>query len=238
MRHLVAGRKLNRTSAHRQALLRNLAQSLFEHEQVRTTLPKAKELRRFAEKLITLARKAHGGDLAALQRLISKISDRAIIPDEHREAYQLMSTAGRHKVLRARTNRRHRSGEPRPGLSFTAESVIHRLVHTVAPRYADRPGGYTRIIKLATTRIGDSSSLAILQLVGSEKAQSRARASGTLARRKRAARRQELAKQLDQTAKPPAQRERPSKAKPDPEAEPPPQQPSSADAQQDQPAQP
>ena len=62
MRHLVAGRKLGRTSEHRKAMLRNLAQSLFEHRQVRTTLPKAKELRRYAEKLITLAKKANQGD--------------------------------------------------------------------------------------------------------------------------------------------------------------------------------
>jgi large subunit ribosomal protein L17 len=174
MRHLVAGRKLGRTSAHRRALLRNLAQSLVEHEQVRTTLPKAKELRRFVEKLITLARKAHEGDLAARQLLIKKLCDRGIIAEEHRESYDLMSDAKRGKVLRSRSGRRHRSGQPRPGLSFTAESVVHRLINTIAPRYADRPGGYTRIIKLATLRVGDGGEQAIVQLVGSEQAQGRA----------------------------------------------------------------
>ena len=90
-------------------MLRNLAQSLFEHEQVRTTLPKAKELKRFAEKLITLAKRAHGGDVAALRLLKSRLSDRAIIPADHREDYEYMSDAARNKVLRARSGRRHRS---------------------------------------------------------------------------------------------------------------------------------
>jgi len=201
MRHLVAGRKLGRTSAHRRALLRNLAQSLIEHEQVRTTLPKAKELRRFAERLITLARKAHQGDVAARQALVRKLCDRGIISAEHRETYDLMSEAGRHKVLRSRTGRRHRTGQPRPGLSFTAESVVHRLVNTIAPRYVDRPGGYTRIIKLATLRVGDGGQQAIVQLVGSEKAQGKARSSGTTVRRKRATSRQQAARDVLQPSR-------------------------------------
>lgn len=200
MRHLVAGRKLNRTSAHRKALLRNMAQSLFEHEQVRTTLPKAKELSRFAEKLITLAKKAHKGDLGSLQLLISRLCDRAIIASEHREAYESMSEAVRRKVLRSRSGRRHRSGQPRPGLSFTAESVVHRLVNTIAGRYADRPGGYTRVIKLAATRIGDNGAQAVVQLVGSEEDQGKARSSGTTGRRRRAAGRYEMAKRVARAA--------------------------------------
>ena len=85
MRHLVAHRKLNRTKEHRLALRRNMAQSLFEHGQIRTTLPKAKDLRPFAERLITLALKARSGSLAARQRLISMLGDRAVIPKEHQE---------------------------------------------------------------------------------------------------------------------------------------------------------
>lgn len=201
MRHLVAGRKLGRTSAHRRALLRNLAQSLIEHEQVRTTLPKAKELRRFVEKLITLAGKAHQGNVAARQLLVKKLCDRAIVSAEHRESYDLMSDARREKVLRSRSGRRHRSGQPRPGLSFTAESVVHRLINTIAPRYADRPGGYTRIIKLATLRIGDGGQQAIVQLVGSEQAEGKARSSGTTARRKRATSRQQAARDVLQPSR-------------------------------------
>ena len=201
MRHLVSGRKLGRTSAHRRALLRNLAQSLIEHEQVRTTLPKAKELRRFAERLITLAKKAHQGDVAARQALVRKLCDRAIISAEHRETYDLMSDAGRQKVLRSRSGRRHRTGQPRPGLSFTAESVVHRLINTIAPRFADRPGGYARIIKLATLRVGDGGQQAIVQLVGSEDGQGKARASGTTARRKRATSRQQAARDVLQASR-------------------------------------
>ena len=205
MRHLVARRKLNRTSAHRTAMLRNMAQSLFEHEQVRTTLPKAKELRRFAEKLITLARKAHGGDLAAVRLLTKKLSDRAIISADHREAYEYMNDASRHKVLRARSGRRHRTGEPKAGLAFTAESVIHRLITVVAPRFMDRPGGYTRIIHLERTRIGDNGEQAIVQLVGSEEGKGEARVSTDTARKKRAVRRYDLAKSLVKGGKPRAE---------------------------------
>jgi large subunit ribosomal protein L17 len=147
---------------------RNLAQSIFEHGQIRTTLPKAKDVRPFVERLITLARKAHGGDLIARRQLIRLMNDRAIIPDEHRAGYDVMSDAQRSRVLRARSGARHRTGAARGGLDFTAESVVHRLVNTIAPRYVDRPGGYTRIIKLPRTRIGDNGAQAILQLVGEE----------------------------------------------------------------------
>jgi len=182
-------------------MLRNLAQSLFEHEQVRTTLPKAKELKRFAERLITLAKRAHGGDVAALRLLKSRLSDRAVIPQDHREDYEYMSDAARNKVLRARSGRRYRSGDPKAGLSFTAESIVHRLVTTIAARYVDRQGGYTRIIKVARARIGDSGAQAIVQLVGSEAEKGDARASGTTARKKRSVRREELARSLSKPDK-------------------------------------
>jgi len=168
MRHLVAGRKLNRDSEHRRAMLRNAAQSLFEHGQIVTTLPKAKEVRRFAEKMITLAKKARAGDLAARRRLIAELGDRAIIPADRREDYELMTDGQRKKVLRAPSGRRWRAGEPKLGLEFTAESVVHRLIEVIAPRYENRPGGYTRIIRLASVRIGDAAPKAILQLVGEE----------------------------------------------------------------------
>ena len=168
MNHRRSQRKLNRTSAHRRAMQRNLAQSLFEHGQVRTTLPKAKDLRPFAERLITLAKRARGGNLNARRRIHSLMSDRSMIPADHREAYENLSDAKRHQVLVGRSGRYHRTGAPKGRLDFTAERVTHRLIETIAPRYEDRPGGYTRIIRLADRRIGDQSQLAVLQLVGDE----------------------------------------------------------------------
>jgi len=169
VRHRVRGRKLNRTAAHREALRRNLVQSLIEHGEVRTTVPKAKEVRSFADKLVTLAL---DGRLAARQRAIALLNDRAIIPKEHREEYDKLSDAKRAKVLRSRSGRRYRASTTRPGVKFTAESVIHRLFADIGPRMKKRnearncAGGYTRIIKLAERRLGDAGPLAILQWVG------------------------------------------------------------------------
>ncbi|MFH0981400.1 MAG: 50S ribosomal protein L17 [Planctomycetota bacterium] len=174
MRHRVAHRKLNRTPAHRLALRRNLAQSLFEHGSIRTTLEKGRDLQPFAERLITLAKKAAGGATAAVRlsarrRLHKLMTDRGIIPAEHRGAYEMMSDAKRARVLRSPSGRRHRTGAPKGRLEFTAESVTHRLIETIAPRYEGRNGGYTRLIRLSDRRIGDHAPLAVLQLVGDEK---------------------------------------------------------------------
>ncbi len=171
MRHCVQGRKLNRTASHRLALRRNLVQSLFEHGEVRTTVIKAKEVRGFAERLITLA---IDGSLAARQRAEALLTDRAIIPADHQEDYDRMSDAKRHKTLRARSGRRYRANVTRPGLKFTAESVLHKLFTDIGPKMKKRNetlrcgGGYTRIIKLAQRRLGDGGQLAILQLVDEE----------------------------------------------------------------------
>jgi len=160
---------------HRIALRRNMAQSLFEHGQITTTLPKAKNLRPFAERLILIAVRARSlqsndpaGALRARRRIAALLGDRAIIPKEHRGTYAAMSDAQRAKSLRMVSGRRFRTGEPRGRLEFTAESVMHRLVERVAAKFSDRPGGYTRIVRLSETRIGDSSPLAVLQLVGDE----------------------------------------------------------------------
>lgn len=171
MRHCVQGRKLNRTASHRLALRRNLVQSLFEHGEVRTTVIKAKEVRGFAERLITLA---IDGGLAARQRAEALLTDRAIIPADHQEDYDRMSDAKRNKTLRARSGRRYRANVTRPGLKFTAESVLHKLFTDIGPKMKKRnetlrcSGGYTRIIKLAERRLGDGGQLAILQLVGED----------------------------------------------------------------------
>lgn len=170
MRHAVSGRKLNRSSAHRVALRRNLVQSLIEHGEVRTTLPKAKDARSFAERLVTLA---IDGSLAARQRALALLNDRAVIAKDHQKEYDRMSDAKRQQVLRARSGRRHRSSTTKPGVKFTAESVVHKLFAEIGPRMRKRSesrgaGGYTRIIKLANRRLGDGSPIVILQFVGEE----------------------------------------------------------------------
>lgn len=116
MRHAKAGRKLNRTSSHRKALLGNMAEALIKHEQIITTLPKAKELRPFVEKLVTLGKK---GDLSARRRAAAQL----------------------------------------PGNDYTG-----KLFDTLAPRYADRAGGYTRVLK-AGYRYGDNAPMAVIEFV-------------------------------------------------------------------------
>jgi large subunit ribosomal protein L17 len=116
MRHKLGGRKLNRTSSHRKALFRNMAAALIKHEQIKTTLPKARELRPYVEKLITLAK--HGG-----------LSNR--------------------RLAHAR---------------LLDDAQLVKLFDVLAERYADRAGGYTRVIK-AGIRAGDASPMAVIELV-------------------------------------------------------------------------
>jgi large subunit ribosomal protein L17 len=195
MRHRITHKKLNRTSAHRRAMQRNLAQSLFEHGQVRTTLAKAKDIRPFVERLITLAKKARAGSQTARRQIHKLLSDRSIIPAEHREAYELMSDAKRAATLRFPSGRRHRTGQAKGRLAFTGESVTHRLINTVAARYEDREGGYTRLIRLAKPRVGDHGPQAIVQLVGEEESPGPVAKAGKTARRRRADARYALAVQ-------------------------------------------
>lgn len=186
MRHLVANRKLNRTTEHRHAMQRNMAQNLFEHGQVTTTLPKAKAVRPFCERLITLAKRAKAGNLPARRRIIQLLGDRAVIDSAHQEEYESMSLVKRKKVLRSRSGRRHRLGQASGGLKFTAESIVRRLIETVAPMFTDRNGGYTRIVRLGTGRPGDNSPRAVLQLVGQEESPGSVTRPEKVARRKRA----------------------------------------------------
>jgi len=134
MRHRVAGRRLNRTSEHRLAMRRNMVASLFEHETISTTIEKAKEVRPFAEKLITLAKK---GTLAARRRAISMLGNRYIVVDED-------------------------------GTLVKKGTVVGKLFSDLGPRYLDRPGGYTRIIRLSLRRLGDNGQLVLFQLVGAD----------------------------------------------------------------------
>lgn len=201
MRHLIHNRKFNRTAEHRLALRRNLAKNLFEHGEVETTLPKAKDVRGFCERLITLAVRVRKHDasretakaLAARRRLHSLLGDRAIIPKDHAEKYVAMSDAHRLKTRRMGSGRRFRTGDPKGRLEFTTDSVMHRLVEQIAPRFVDRPGGYTRVVRLALCRLGDASPLARLQLVGEEQSPGPIAKPAKTARRRRADARYALA---------------------------------------------
>lgn len=147
MRHAVAGYKLNRDSEHRRAMFRNLAAGLFQHGQITTTLPKAKAVQPFVEKLITLAKK---GDLTSRRRAISMLPDRFLV--ETVDGYEDGPDVQRNSK----------------GEVTKAPRLIHKLFSEIGPKFADRPGGYTRIIKLAKYRIGDAGDLVVLQLVGEE----------------------------------------------------------------------
>lgn len=195
MRHLLAHRKLNRTKEHRLALRRNMAQSLFEHGQIRTTLPKAKDLRPFAERLITLAKKARAGSLAARQRLVALMGDRAMIPKEFQAEYDAMSDAARDRVMRSRSGRRHRLGQARGGQKFTALSIVHHLINTVAAEFEDRQGGYTRVILVGKTGRVDNATMAVLQLVGKEQS------PGTVTRPEKTARQRRTERRYAAAAK-------------------------------------
>ncbi len=167
MRHRVAGKQLSRSTSHRKALRRNMAASLIEHGTIRTTVAKAKEVRPFVEKLITLARK---GSLHARRRVIALLQDRAM-PDPDNE------------------------GE------IAEKTVIAKLFDEVAPRYLDRPGGYTRIIHLPERRIGDAGRQVLLQLVEETSAAGGEEAGEVRsARRKRAGRRAEAARAVEEAA--------------------------------------
>ena len=116
MRHKVGGRKLQRTSAHRIAMFRNMSASLIKHEQITTTLAKAKELRPYIEKLVTLAKR---GGLANRRLAMARLGD---------------------------------------------ETQLKKLFDVLAERYADRPGGYTRVLK-AGFRASDAAAMAVIEFV-------------------------------------------------------------------------
>jgi large subunit ribosomal protein L17 len=128
MRHLKAGRKLGRNATHRLALMRNLTRALIEHERIITTVEKAKEARRFVEKLITMAKK---GTLHARRLCVAKLHD---------------------------------------------EVAVKKLFDEYAPRFKDRPGGYTRVIKRHERRLGDGGHTAFLELLKAGETKVRAKA--------------------------------------------------------------
>jgi len=150
MRHLKAHRKLGRTSEHRMSLLRNLATSLINsrEERIVTTLPKAKELRPFVEKAITLSRRA-----VSLEGNGSEASGLHL----RRQAAAFFHSGN---YRRAITTRRGQTPPPRT----SGVAAVRRLFDELGERFKDRPGGYTRIIKMGR-RAGDGAQLAIIELV-------------------------------------------------------------------------
>ena len=116
MKHRIVGRRLDRTTEHRTAMLKNMATSLFRHERIVTTTPKAKELKRFAEKVITLAKKAS--------------------PHARRQA----------------------------NVEIRDVEVLNKLFATLGPRFAERAGGYTRIVRVGP-RAGDNAEMSVIELV-------------------------------------------------------------------------
>ena len=148
MRHRVAHRKLGRKTEHRLALLRNLCTSLITHERVITTLPKAKELRPFAEHAITLGKRA----------LVAEAPEKALHNRRLASAY----------FFSGNNNRVPDGGYKRPHAPRTAGvAALDKLFDEVASRFATRPGGYTRILKLGARR-GDGAEMALIELLGSE----------------------------------------------------------------------
>src|SRR6516164_1860870 len=135
MRHLKAGRKLGRNATHRLALKRNLAKALFEHGRIITTVEKAKEVRPFVEKLITLAKR---GDLHARRLALMRLPDR---------------------------------------------DVVAKLFKEIGPRFEDRPGGYTRIIKRHERRLGDAGHTAFIEFLKEGETKARAEAPAPVAPR-------------------------------------------------------
>ncbi|HYE14136.1 MAG TPA: 50S ribosomal protein L17 [Pyrinomonadaceae bacterium] len=151
MRHLRAHRKLGRTTEHRISMLRNLATSLINarNERIVTTVPKAKELRPFVERVITLAKRAGAltGDDAGAQALHLRRQAAGFFHSGNQGAAQ-------------RTGRRGQARPPRTA----GVAALKRLFDELGERYKDRPGGYTRIIRLGR-RDGDNAELAIIELV-------------------------------------------------------------------------
>ena len=166
MRHQVKGRRLSRSTGHRNMLRRSLITELFRHERIKTTAAKAKAVRGDAEKLITLARNrgdaerlvdlATDGDEETLKRLLTDAQARRLLAaaeDEEtlgREAYAIAAHAQR-----------------LVGKEITDREILYKLFSDIAPRFVDRNGGYTRLLKLSP-RKGDRAEMVVLELVERE----------------------------------------------------------------------
>ena len=158
MNHRRKGRKLNRNASHRLALFRNLSRALITHESIQTTLPKAKELRSFFEKLVTLAKNA------------ALLADEAAAATDEKEKTRLqMQALHLRRQAMAKLGPTHGTGiydkKNEPVADRATNTVLKKLFAVIGPRYKERPGGYTRVLKLITRRLGDAGEQAIIEFL-------------------------------------------------------------------------
>src|SRR4051812_33309718 len=165
MRHRNRGRHLNRNAAHRRSLFRNLSRALITHEKIVTTVPKAKELRPFVERLITLAKKAN--------RVVTDAAGKGEA-DEKKARVQALHYRRQAMALLGPT---HGTEIWSKEDKSTGDTVLKKLFREIGPRYADRPGGYTRVLKQHHRRLGDAGETAVIELLkaGEKKVQTRER---------------------------------------------------------------
>jgi large subunit ribosomal protein L17 len=164
MRHRKAGRHLKRSSGHRRALYRNLMTELFRHERLRTTEAKARAVRPLAERLLTKARKARPERLVELarQRDVERLS--AWFNAKRAEQLIRLAEQGEEEALEAMAGEMALHARRQVLATLTDKEIAYKLVEEIAPRFEDRPGGYTRMFKLGMRR-GDAARMALLELV-------------------------------------------------------------------------
>lgn len=164
MRHRKAGRRLKRSSGHRRALYRNLMTELFRYERIRTTEAKARAVRPLAEKLVTKARKARGERVVDLakQRDVKTLS--AWFTAKRADQLIALADEGDEEALGQMAEAMALHARRQVLAVLTDKAIAHKLVEEIAPRFEDRPGGYTRMFKLGS-RKGDAAKMAILELV-------------------------------------------------------------------------
>ncbi len=165
MRHRVAGRRLGRDTKHRKSMRRTMISQLFRHEKIKTTEAKAKSIRSQAEKMITLARNrgdserlvelAEDRDEAGLNSLLTAAQTRRLL--ELAEADDVEALEREAQAISIHAQRLVRR-------ELHDREVLYKLFHDIAPRYVDRPGGYTRIVRLGK-RKGDAAEMVMLMLV-------------------------------------------------------------------------
>jgi large subunit ribosomal protein L17 len=174
MRHRLAGRRLNRSGGHRKALYRNLITDLFRYERLKTTEAKARAIRGHAEKLITLSRRGMTDRILELARADDEQTLAALIQRKRAEKVLSIARAAQElsgdeqeakeaeleQVVRAMGVHARRRAAAR----LSDPEVVRKLFDDLGPRYHDRPGGYTRILKLGYRR-GDAASMALIELV-------------------------------------------------------------------------
>ncbi|MCG3181113.1 MAG: 50S ribosomal protein L17 [Phycisphaerae bacterium] len=179
MRHRDYTKNLARTTSHMMSMRRNLASSLLQHGKITTTFQKAKDVQRFVERLITLARK---NTLHARRQVLSRLHDRIMVAGHDPKEDPNVKLNSREQVV----------GGP---------TVVQKLFNEIAPSYADRSGGYTRIVRLARRRIGDGGQRVVLQLVDPKEAP-RTKSTAVTTRKRRARARYAMADKVAKASSP------------------------------------